>query len=57
MDLGLKAVETGAEIADKVAEEADKVVGKAKDKWEKVRIPKRVIDLNRIGYLFYFCIL
>ena len=35
MDLGLKAVETGAEIADKVAAEADKVVGKAKDKWEK----------------------
>lgn len=53
VDLGLKAVEAGAEIADKVADEADKVAGKAKDKWE-IRTPKRVIDLNRIGYLFYF---
>jgi hypothetical protein len=43
MNLGLKAVETGAEIADKVAAEdwayvtaeADKVAGKAKEKWEK----------------------
>lgn len=35
MNLGLKAVEAGADIADKVAEEADKVAGKAKDKWEK----------------------
>ena len=34
-NLGLKAVETGAEIADKVAAEADKVAGKAKEKWEK----------------------
>ena len=32
---GLKAVETGAEIADKVAAEADKVDGKAKEKWEQ----------------------
>ena len=31
MNLGVKAVETGADIANKVAEEADKV----KDKWEK----------------------
>ena len=31
----LKAVEAGAEIADKVADEADKVAGKAKDKWGK----------------------
>ena len=35
MNLGLKAVETGAEIAYKVAAEADKVAGKAKEKWEK----------------------
>ena len=35
MNLGLKAVETGAEIADKVAAEANKVAGKAKEKWEK----------------------
>ena len=38
VDLGLKAVkavETGAKVADKVAEEADKAVGKAKEKWEK----------------------
>ena len=35
MNLGLKAVETGAKVADKVAEEADKAVGKAKEKWEK----------------------
>ena len=35
MNLGLKAVETGAEIADKVAAEADKVADKAKDKWGK----------------------
>ena len=34
-NLGLKAVETGAEIADKVAAEADKMAGKAKEKWEK----------------------
>lgn len=54
VDLGLKAVEAGAEIADKVADEADKVAGKAKDKWGEIRTPKRVIDLNRIGYLFYF---
>ena len=33
--LDLKAVETGAKVADKVAEEADKAVGKAKEKWEK----------------------
>lgn len=33
--LELKAVEAGAEIADKVADEADKVAGKAKDKWGK----------------------
>ena len=30
-----KAVEAGADIANKVAEEADKVAGKVKDKWEK----------------------
>ena len=30
MNLGLKA-----KVADKVAEEADKAVGKAKEKWEK----------------------
>ena len=35
MNLGLKAVETGAEIGDKVAAEADKMAGKAKEKWEK----------------------
>ena len=35
MNLGVKAVETGADIANKVAEEADKVAGKVKDKWEK----------------------
>lgn len=35
MNLGLKAVETGAEIADKVAAEANKMAGKAKEKWEK----------------------
>ena len=35
MNLGLKAVETGAEIPDKVAAEADKMAGKAKEKWEK----------------------
>lgn len=35
MNFGLKTVETGAEIADKVAAEADKMAGKAKDKWEK----------------------
>lgn len=35
MNLGLKGVETGAEIADKVAAEADKMAGKAKEKWEK----------------------
>ncbi|WP_294628720.1 YtxH domain-containing protein [uncultured Bacteroides sp.] len=34
-DVGQKAVETGAEIADKVATEADKMAGKAKEKWEK----------------------
>lgn len=35
VSMGLTAVETGAEIADKVATEADKVAGKAKEKWEK----------------------
>ena len=35
LGIGLKAVEAGAEIADKVADEADKVAGKAKDKWGK----------------------
>lgn len=35
MNFGLKAVETGAEIADKVAAEADKVADKVKDKWGK----------------------
>ena len=30
-----KAMNLGLKVADKVAEEADKVVGKAKDKWEK----------------------
>ena len=55
VDLGLKAVEAGAEIADKVADEADKVAGKAKISGE-IRIPKRVIDLNRIGYLILFYI-
>lgn len=35
MNLDLKTVETGAEIADKVAAEADKMASKAKDKWEK----------------------
>ena len=42
MNLGLKAVETGAEIADKVAAEADKVAGKAKEKWEKMCIRDRI---------------
>ena len=35
LDMVREAVEAGAEIADKVAAEADKVAGKAKDKWEK----------------------
>lgn len=35
MNFGLQTVETGAKVADKVAEEADKIAGKAKDKWGK----------------------
>lgn len=33
--LGVAAAETGAHVADKVAEGADKVAGKAKEMWEK----------------------
>mgnify|MGYP000691877659 CR=1 FL=1 len=44
MNLGLKAVETGAEIADKVAAEADKVRWKSKRKMGKITFPELVIS-------------